>query len=61
MSVRCWTSSGGLGAEVEWLDRNVVRVQARDVSPGQLDASAAAKIRASILLAGPMVARVPGR
>jgi UDP-N-acetylglucosamine 1-carboxyvinyltransferase len=48
---------GRLGAEVAWLDRNVVRVQARDVSPGQLDASAAAKIRASILLAGPMVAR----
>jgi UDP-N-acetylglucosamine 1-carboxyvinyltransferase len=47
----------GLGSEVEWLDRNTVRLRAKELSPSRLDASAAAKIRASILLAGPMVAR----
>ncbi|HSJ09151.1 MAG TPA: UDP-N-acetylglucosamine 1-carboxyvinyltransferase, partial [Longimicrobiales bacterium] len=46
-----------LGAEVEWMGGNRVRVQARDVSTGELDAEAAARIRASILLAGPMLAR----
>ena len=47
-----------LGAEVEWLDRNSVRVQAREVGVNELDAEMAAHIRASILLAGPMLARV---
>jgi UDP-N-acetylglucosamine 1-carboxyvinyltransferase len=46
-----------LGAEVEWLGDNRVRVQAKDVGARDLDASMAAKIRASILLAGPMLAR----
>jgi UDP-N-acetylglucosamine 1-carboxyvinyltransferase len=49
---------GVLGAEVEWLDRNSVRVQAREVGVNELDAEMAAHIRASILLAGPMLARV---
>ena len=47
-----------LGADVEWLDRNSVRVQAREVGVNELDAEMAAHIRASILLAGPMLARV---
>jgi UDP-N-acetylglucosamine 1-carboxyvinyltransferase len=47
----------GLGVEVEWTARNTVRVHARDLDRGQLDSAAAAKIRASILLAGPMLAR----
>jgi UDP-N-acetylglucosamine 1-carboxyvinyltransferase len=47
-----------LGADVEWLGDNRVRVQAREVGVNDLDASMAAKIRASILLAGPMLARV---
>jgi UDP-N-acetylglucosamine 1-carboxyvinyltransferase len=47
-----------LGAEVEWLDGNRVRVQAREVGVNELDAEMAAHIRASILLAGPMLARV---
>lgn len=46
-----------LGAEVEWIDRNVVRVQAKELQHSQFDSSAAARIRASILLAGPMLAR----
>jgi UDP-N-acetylglucosamine 1-carboxyvinyltransferase len=46
-----------LGAEVEWRGANEVRIRAREISKGQLDPSAAARIRASILLAGPMLAR----
>ena len=47
-----------LGAEVEWCDANRVRVRASDIGATQLDADMAARIRASILLAGPMLARV---
>jgi UDP-N-acetylglucosamine 1-carboxyvinyltransferase len=47
-----------LGAEVEWLGDNRVRVRSREVGVADLDAGMAARIRASILLAGPMLARV---
>ncbi|HEU0013822.1 MAG TPA: UDP-N-acetylglucosamine 1-carboxyvinyltransferase [Longimicrobium sp.] len=47
-----------LGAEAEWTGPNEVRIRAADVGGAQLDAAAAARIRASILLAGPMLARV---
>lgn len=47
-----------LGADVEWLGQNRVRVTARDIGATDLDAGMAARIRASILLAGPMLARV---
>ena len=47
-----------VGAEVEWTGPNEVRVCARDVGRKAFDAGAASRIRASILLAGPMVARV---
>jgi len=46
-----------LGAEVEWHGANEVRIRAREIRKGRLDPSAAARIRASILLAGPMLAR----
>ncbi|MBA2572248.1 MAG: UDP-N-acetylglucosamine 1-carboxyvinyltransferase, partial [Gemmatimonadetes bacterium] len=51
---------GTLGAEVEWTGDNEVRVRAKEVGKAQLDAAAAARIRASILLAGPMLARTGG-
>jgi UDP-N-acetylglucosamine 1-carboxyvinyltransferase len=47
-----------LGAETEWTAPNTVRVRAKDLSASELDPEAAARIRASILLAGPMLARV---
>ena len=47
-----------LGAEAKWTGPNEVTVNARDVGRTPADSSAAARIRASILLAGPMVARV---
>ncbi|HEX8393627.1 MAG TPA: UDP-N-acetylglucosamine 1-carboxyvinyltransferase [Longimicrobium sp.] len=49
-----------LGAEAEWTGPNEVRVRAADIGGTQLDAGAAARIRASILLAGPMLARAGG-
>ena len=47
-----------LGAETAWIARNTVRVRAQNISASELNAEAAARIRASILLAGPMLARV---
>ena len=46
-----------LGASAEWNGANSVRVDARGVKPKPLDPGLCAKIRASILLAGPMLAR----
>jgi UDP-N-acetylglucosamine 1-carboxyvinyltransferase len=46
-----------LGAQVEWAGPNLVRVDARSVRPKPLDPGLCARIRASILLAGPMLAR----
>src|SRR6185295_6036576 len=47
----------GLGASVERIERNVVRIHANgDISPNP-DPALSKKIRASILLAGPLLAR----
>jgi len=46
-----------LGASVEWIGPNLVRVDARQVRPKPLDPKLCARIRASILLAGPLLAR----
>ncbi len=46
-----------MGAEVEWTDRNTVHVQAAGVEVGRPDPVLAERIRASILLAGPLLAR----
>jgi UDP-N-acetylglucosamine 1-carboxyvinyltransferase len=46
-----------LGATAEWTGPNAVRVDTRGVKPKALDPALCAKIRASILLAGPLLAR----
>jgi len=51
---------GALGAETEWTGPNEVRVRATSIGERQLDSGQAARIRASILLAGPMLARAGG-
>src|SRR2546430_15454260 len=48
-----------LGADVEWTGPHDARVHAHDVSP-DVDEVLATRIRASFLLAGPLLAR-PGR
>ncbi len=49
-----------LGVEVTELGENSWRVQARQVRPADLDPDLCRRIRASILLAGPMIARAGG-
>ena len=46
-----------LGAEVEWTQRNEVRVCCAEVRSTALDEELSERIRASILLAGPLLAR----
>jgi UDP-N-acetylglucosamine 1-carboxyvinyltransferase len=49
---------GDLGADVEWVAPNEVRVHAARLDSHELDADLASQIRASFLLAGPLLARV---
>jgi UDP-N-acetylglucosamine 1-carboxyvinyltransferase len=46
-----------VGAEAEWIGANEVRVRAKEVGGERINAQEATRIRASILIAGPMVAR----
>ncbi|MEX2212054.1 MAG: UDP-N-acetylglucosamine 1-carboxyvinyltransferase [Gaiellaceae bacterium] len=46
-----------LGADVEWLGHNEVRVHAAEIGKTDLDDQLCSRIRASILLAGPLLAR----
>jgi len=46
-----------LGAEVEWTGSNELRVHAADITKVELDEELCRRIRASILLAGPLLAR----
>ena len=47
-----------LGAEIEWTAPNEVRVHAAELTSYELDPYLASRIRASFLLAGPLLARV---
>lgn len=46
-----------LGAEIQWSGPNLVRIDARSAQPKPLNPQLCASIRASILLAGPLLAR----
>jgi UDP-N-acetylglucosamine 1-carboxyvinyltransferase len=46
-----------LGAEVEWTGNNELRVHAAELPSHELDVELASRIRASFLLAGPLLAR----
>ena len=46
-----------VGAEARWLGRNHLEIHARALRPADLDPDLCARVRASILLAGPMLAR----
>ena len=46
-----------VGAEAEWVGPNSLRIHAKDIHPANLDPVLCEKIRASILLAGPLLAR----
>ena len=47
-----------VGAEVEWTGPNEVQIQAADVSKQELDEELCSRMRASFLLAGPLLARL---
>src|ERR671937_1509698 len=47
-----------LGAETDWIGANEVRIHAADVATTETDEELASRIRASFLLAGPLLARV---
>ncbi|HEX6050743.1 MAG TPA: UDP-N-acetylglucosamine 1-carboxyvinyltransferase [Gemmatimonadaceae bacterium] len=46
-----------VGASADWTERNTLQIHARSVRPSDLDPELCRKIRASILLAGPLLAR----
>jgi UDP-N-acetylglucosamine 1-carboxyvinyltransferase len=46
-----------LGVDIDWIGENDVRVQASDVTKTELDEELCRRIRASVLLAGPLLAR----
>lgn len=46
-----------IGAHVRWTGQNDLEIEARNLRPADLDPELCARIRASILLAGPMLAR----
>jgi UDP-N-acetylglucosamine 1-carboxyvinyltransferase len=46
-----------LGVDVEWIGDNDVRIQAANVTKTELDEELCRRIRASVLLAGPLLAR----
>jgi len=46
-----------VGAHADWLGTNTLEIQAKDIRAEELDPSLCAAIRASILLAGPILAR----
>ena len=46
-----------VGAEANWTARNSLTIHAKTLTPAQLDPALCRKIRASILLAGPLLAR----
>jgi UDP-N-acetylglucosamine 1-carboxyvinyltransferase len=49
-----------LGAQAEWTAPNTLRIHAESIRDPRVDAELATRIRASILLAGPMLARTGG-
>ncbi len=55
INIRCLLES--LGVEITTLEPHTWQVHAREVRPADLDPDLCRKIRASILLAGPMTAR----
>src|SRR5215831_15986918 len=48
----------GLGAEVEWQAEGVLRIHAKNIRTHRADPNLTQQVRASIVLAGPMLARI---
>jgi UDP-N-acetylglucosamine 1-carboxyvinyltransferase len=48
---------GSLGAQTRWSAQNTLHIHAKEIRPASLDPDLCSRIRASILLAGPVLAR----
>lgn len=48
-----------LGADVAWQEEHTVSVQCKDIDPAALDQATVRKLRSSVLLIGPLIARFP--
>jgi UDP-N-acetylglucosamine 1-carboxyvinyltransferase len=46
-----------LGAKVDWIDKDAVRIEAVDIDPNSIDRSLISKMRSSVLIMGPLLAR----
>lgn len=46
-----------MGADVSWIEQNTLRIEAKKIDPTKIDSELCGKVRASILLIGPIVAR----
>lgn len=46
-----------VGAEVEWLGERKIKIQAKNLDPNKIDKNLVSKMRSSILIAGPLLAR----
>lgn len=46
-----------IGAEINWVERNTLEIHAKEIRASELDPALCARIRASILLAAPLLAR----
>ncbi len=46
-----------MGSEIVWLEERVVRIINKDIDPNKIDNNGIDKIRASILILGPIMAR----
>ncbi len=47
----------GLGVKVEWVGENAVRIEAKDIDSAALNRSLVSKMRSSLLVMGPLLAR----
>jgi UDP-N-acetylglucosamine 1-carboxyvinyltransferase len=46
-----------LGAKIDWLSENEIKIEAKNIDPKKLDKSLISKMRSSILILGPILAR----
>lgn len=46
-----------LGAEINWLEKREIKIQAKNIQPDNLDEKLVCQLRSSVLLVGPLLAR----
>ncbi len=47
----------GMGAEVKWLGKRTIEIRCKNIDPSKIDFSKVRKMRSSVLLVGPLLAR----